>query len=78
MFNAILRVDTQHLKKIFLTDFSHSQGNGRLLRLMKSASFSVYLVYIICSGDVSSGYFWRELPLGLPEAGWVATAEHRC
>lgn len=75
MFNAILRVDA-HLKKK-ITDSPHSQGNGRLSRLMKSAFFSVYLVHIICSGEVSSGYFWGQPLLSLTVVGWATTAVER-
>lgn len=42
MFSAILQEDAQHF--FFLTNLFLSQGNTHLLRLMKSAFFSVYLV----------------------------------
>lgn len=73
MFNAILRVDA-HLKKKKFTDSSHPRGSGRLSRLMKSAFFSVYLVYVICSGEVSSGYFWGKPLLSLTVVGWATAA----
>lgn len=48
MFNAILQVDAQRFFLVFfflfLTDAFLSQGATHLLRLMKSAAFSVYLV----------------------------------